>query len=71
MSQSASFNPAYMRVKAMAPHVGMGVSTLWKLAKYNPDFPKPIKAGSKVTLFNVAAVESFIERQASSLSKGA
>jgi predicted DNA-binding transcriptional regulator AlpA len=71
MSQQEKPTPAFMRVKNMALHVDLGVSTIWKLAKERDDFPRPIKAGPRATLFETAAVEAFIRRQAQSLAKGA
>jgi hypothetical protein len=35
---------------------------LW--AKTRPGFPKPLKAGEKVTLFDIHAIEDFLKAEA-------
>ena len=48
--------PQYERAKATAQHLKISVSTLWHWAKTRHDFPKPVKAGERVTLFDLAAI---------------
>lgn len=63
--------PRYLRARGMCKHLQIAHSTLWQWAKTRNGFPQPIKAGPRVTLFDVAAVEAFIEGQAQGLPKGA
>jgi predicted DNA-binding transcriptional regulator AlpA len=54
--------PVYARAKHAAEHFKVSKSTLWAWVK-RPGFPKPKRASPKVTLFDVAAIERFIEAQ--------
>ncbi|WP_421954715.1 helix-turn-helix transcriptional regulator [Polaromonas sp.] len=50
----------YMRAKAASAYFQIAKSTLWLWVKTREGFPQPIKAGSKVTLFDVDAIERYI-----------
>lgn len=50
-----------MRPGELAAHLKIGLSTLWAWCK-REDFPKPLHAGPRVTLFDVHAVESYLRR---------
>lgn len=41
---------------------GIAVSTAWRRAKNEPDFPKPIRLGGKCTRFKVADIRRFLAR---------
>jgi len=51
----------FMRPGELAAHLKIGLSTLWAWCK-REDFPKPLHAGPRVTLFDVHAVESYLRR---------
>lgn len=55
--------PQYERPKATAHHLKISVSTLWHWAKTRHDFPKPVKAGERVTLFDLAAINKWLRQQ--------
>jgi predicted DNA-binding transcriptional regulator AlpA len=54
--------PQYARAKHAAAHFRVSRSTLWTWCK-RPGFPKPKRASAKVTLFDIAAIERFIDAQ--------
>lgn len=56
----------FARAKATCDHFQIARSTLWLWAKTRPGFPKPLKAGEKVTLFDLPAIEEFLRAQADS-----
>lgn len=58
--QPAQTAPRYRRAKEIAQHLCISQSTLWHWAKYRPGFPQPIKAGARVTLFDLDAIEAFL-----------
>ncbi len=53
----------YMRPAEICWHFRVSRATLYRWAKNRHDFPKPIKAGDRVTLFEVAEVDKFIRAQ--------
>jgi predicted DNA-binding transcriptional regulator AlpA len=56
----------FARAKGACNHFQIARSTLWLWAKTRPGFPKPIKAGEKVTLFDIHAIEEFLMANAAS-----
>lgn len=50
----------FLRAKEAAAYFRISVSTLWQWSKERHDFPSPIRAGKKVTLWDVDAIEGFI-----------
>ena len=50
----------YLRAKTICAKYGISKSTFWLWVKQREGFPKPIKAGERVTLFDAAALEKFI-----------
>lgn len=55
--------PQYERAKATAAYLKISVSTLWQWSKTRHDFPKPVKAGERVTLFDLAAINEWLRQQ--------
>jgi predicted DNA-binding transcriptional regulator AlpA len=53
--------PHYARAKGAAAHFQIARSTLWLWAKTLEGFPQPIKAGCRVTLFDLNAIDAFIQ----------
>jgi predicted DNA-binding transcriptional regulator AlpA len=51
--------PQYARAKHAADYFKISKSTLWNWV-HRPGFPKPKRASEKVTLFDLAAIERFI-----------
>ena len=56
--------PHYARAKTACAHFQIARSTLWTWCKTRQGFPKPLKAGQKVTLFDINAIEAFLKAQA-------
>lgn len=56
--------PKYARAKAASAHFQVSRSTLWQWVKTRHGFPQPLKAGPKVTLFDLNAIEAYLKAQA-------
>ncbi|PWW47733.1 helix-turn-helix transcriptional regulator [Melaminivora alkalimesophila] len=55
---------ALVPIKTFAALVGQGVSTLWRKAQNESDFPRPIRLGARCTRFRMGDVRAYIERRA-------
>lgn len=51
---------ALTSVKVIAALTGNGVSTVWRHAALDPDFPKPIRLSARCTRFRVGEVRAYI-----------
>lgn len=60
---NANANPRYARAKTACKHFEIARSTLWLWAKTRPGFPQPLKAGEKVTLFDLNAIDRYLKSQ--------
>ena len=56
--------PQYARAKTACAHFQIARSTLWQWTKTRHGFPQPLKAGQKVTLFDINAIDAFLKAQA-------
>lgn len=54
----------YMRAAGVCQTFQIAKSTLWHWVATREDFPKPVKLGARVTLFDVQAIEKFISSSA-------
>jgi predicted DNA-binding transcriptional regulator AlpA len=52
---------AVTSVKVIAAVMGSGVSTVWRYAALNPDFPRPIKLSARCTRFRVGEVRAYLK----------
>ena len=59
----------YKRANEICRIFSIGRSTLYKWAK-DPNFPKPIKAGPKVTLWDVKAIEEYFKKKTAEVDDG-
>ena len=50
----------YMRAKELTKHLSISRATLYKWAK-KEEFPKPIKASKRITLWDVEAIEKYLQ----------
>lgn len=57
--------PQYARAKKAAAHFQISVSSLWSWTKNRSGFPKPLKAGERVTLFDIGAIDAFLKSEGS------
>ena len=55
--------PNYARPKAVCAHFKIARSTLWQWAKTRQGFPPSLKAGEKVTLFDINAIDAYLKAQ--------
>jgi predicted DNA-binding transcriptional regulator AlpA len=55
--------PQYKRPKQAAQHLQIAVSTLWNYAKTRGGAFKPIKAGPRVTLFDIGAIDRHLRME--------
>lgn len=62
--QGTDQKPCYARAKVACAHFQIARSTLWQWVKTRQGFPKPLKAGEKVTLFDINAIDAFLKAQA-------
>jgi predicted DNA-binding transcriptional regulator AlpA len=53
----------YARAKKAAAHFQISVSSLWSWAKNRHNFPKPMKAGLRTTLFDINAIDAFLKTE--------
>ena len=54
----------FARAKGACQHFQIARSTLWLWVKERPGFPKPLKAGERVTLFDLGAIEEYLRTYA-------
>jgi predicted DNA-binding transcriptional regulator AlpA len=64
MTTGADPKPRYARAKVACAHFQIARSTLWQWSKHRVGFPKPLKAGAKVTLFDINAIDAYLKAQA-------
>ncbi|OOG57452.1 AlpA family phage regulatory protein [Polaromonas sp. C04] len=55
---------ALVPVKAFSAVMDAGDSTIWRRAKTEPDFPQPIRLGTKCTRWKVGDIRAFIAARA-------
>lgn len=51
----------YLRPTEAAAFLGIGKSTLWAWVKTRPEFPRPLRPGPRVTLFDQQALQRFVQ----------
>ena len=54
---------AAIRAKEAANYLGIGLSSLWRKAKIDPTFPKPIKLGERTTVWRLADLDTWLNKQ--------
>ncbi|GAB6044822.1 hypothetical protein JCM11957_04200 [Caminibacter profundus] len=55
--------PLYKRANEIAEMFSIGRATLYKYLNEDPEFPKPLKVSSKVTLWNVWEIEEYFKKR--------
>ena len=60
-NKNATIQPQYARAKKAAAHFQISVSTLWGWAKNRTGFPPTLKASTRVTLFDIGAIDNFLK----------
>jgi predicted DNA-binding transcriptional regulator AlpA len=56
--------PQYARAKAACAHFQIARSTLWQWIRTRKGFPQPLKAGPKVSLHDLNAIDAFLKSDA-------
>ena len=56
--------PNYARAKIACAHFQIARSTLWQWIKTRKGFPQPLKAGPKVSLHDLNAIDAFLKSDA-------
>lgn len=51
---------ALIRPRQVALLLGISCSTLWRLARTSPDFPKPLKISARVSAFRAGDLRRFL-----------
>lgn len=54
----------FVPVKVFPVIAGIAVSTAWRRAKLEPDFPKPVRLGSRCTRFRLGDIRRFLAERA-------
>jgi predicted DNA-binding transcriptional regulator AlpA len=62
--QATAQKPIYARASSASKHFQIGRATLWQWVKSRRGFSQPLKASSRVTLFDIAAIERYLQAQA-------
>ena len=57
--------PNYARPKAACAHFKIAHSTYWQWVRNRPGFPQPLKAGPRVTLCDINAIDAYLKAQSS------
>lgn len=65
VAKATDQKPIYARASSASKHFQIGRATLWQWVKSRHGFPQPLKASSRVTLFDIAAIERYLQAQAS------
>lgn len=60
----ADQKPNYARAKAACAHFQIARSTLWQWIKTRKGFPQPLRAGPKVSLHDLNAIDAFLKSDA-------
>jgi len=55
---------AMVPVKSFSAVLDAGASTIWRRAKTEPDFPQPVRLGTKCTRWKVGDIRAFIAAKA-------
>ena len=53
--------PRYARAAGAAIHFSVSKSTIWNWTKNRTGFPAPFKAGERVTLFDLGAIDAYLK----------
>lgn len=63
MSQITPEARRALRVRQVADVLDIGVSSVWRLAKIDPDFPKPFSLSPRVTVWAPDEVDAYVDAQ--------
>ena len=52
-----------LRPAQVAEKLGVSVPTVWRYARNNPKFPRPAKLSERVTVFDEAELDAYLDAQ--------
>jgi predicted DNA-binding transcriptional regulator AlpA len=52
---------ALTSVRTIARYMGVGISTVWRYAQQDPDFPRPVKLSARCTRWRVGDIRSYLK----------
>ncbi len=52
-----------LRPKDAAKRMGIGLSTFWKMASTDPDFPPLLRLGKRCTSVSAAALDGYVAKK--------
>jgi len=65
MTQPTNEASGTLRVRQVADFLAIGISSVWRLAKIEPTFPKPFRLSPRVTVWSAEELASYVRaRQA-------
>lgn len=53
-----------LRAKQVAAKLGIGLSSVWRLSKYDPDFPRPFRLAARTTAWDESEIDEFVRTKA-------
>ncbi len=63
-AEESAQRPQFARTEETCRRYKIAPATLWRWIKTRNDFPRPLKAGPRVTLHNLDAIDAFIAAKA-------
>ena len=60
--------PALLRPVDAARYLGISRTTLWRLVRDDPDFPRPIRLRRRATAFRRTDLDEWVDRRAAETS---
>lgn len=61
--QNNNINPIMLRLDDAANYLGMSITSLWRLDRDDPTFPKKIKLSSRVVGYRVADLDAYLQNK--------
>lgn len=67
----AIFQDRCLRPQQAATKLGIGVSTLWRYAKNDPNFPPAIRISSRCTIFLESHIDAYLAKRVAEAKQAA
>ena len=64
MTSTIATGDRCLRPKAAAAKLGIGVSTLWRYTKTDPQFPAPVRMSTRCVVFVESQLEEYLRVRA-------
>lgn len=56
--------PVLLRAGAVARRLGVSRTTLWRMRRDDPDFPRPVRLTARVIAWRVRDLDDWVDRRA-------